>query len=61
MTMAGWYLMTPHMIYDDLSYPLLTLGKSRIHFWGEGTHKAESTTLNDFVFKDDCWQMESTV
>lgn len=28
--MVGCYLMSPGMVYDDLSWPLLILGKSRI-------------------------------
>jgi hypothetical protein len=30
--MVGWFLMHPGMVYDDLSWPLPTLGKARISF-----------------------------
>jgi hypothetical protein len=42
--LLGWFLLPPWMIYEDLSWSLSILGKSRIHFWCGGTHKAGSIT-----------------
>jgi hypothetical protein len=30
--LVAWFIMPPGMFSDDFSWPLLTLGKSRIHF-----------------------------
>jgi hypothetical protein len=48
---SGWFLMHPRIVYDDLSWPLLILGKFRIHFRSGSIHWADSVIEHDRVFK----------